>query len=220
MKYQWIFAVLLVVGSSVSAQTTERTGVNSDEPVVQEMQGTSMLLRDWSEGVVRFSSGRITNQFKIKFDCIANKLLLQFNGNSFSTESKVSTFTLYPNSKDKSDSMFFKKNFPATDIANEETFYQVIYANKIMLVKLWAKHIVDEPQIASKVIYRRLTDEPKVYLFYQQKMILLPEPFKEFAWNLPFKNDEIMNYATKEKLKWDKNADYLKLALFIESILQ
>lgn len=220
MKYLWFLAFLLLSCTELAAQTTDKTGVSNDEPVIQEMQGTSMLLREWSEGVVRFASGRITNQFKIKFDCIANKLLLQFNGNSFSTESKVATFTLYPNSKDKADSMFFKKNFPATDIANEETFYQVIYANKVMLVKLWAKHIVDEAQIASKVIYRRLTDEPKVYLFYQQKMILLPEPYKEFIWNLPFNNNEIMNFATKEKLKWDKNADYIKLATYIESLLQ
>ena len=64
------------------------------------VSGNPYLFKEWCDGVVRFSSGRTLNQFKLKFDCLKNALLLQFNGSAFAAESKVQEFVMYPKKKD------------------------------------------------------------------------------------------------------------------------
>src|SRR5262245_42784000 len=84
-----------------------------------DISGNPYLFKDWSNGTVRFSSGREMKQFKLKFDAFRNQLLLQFEGSTFAAESKVQEFVLLQ----KKDSLVFRKGFPP----NENTFYQVLF---------------------------------------------------------------------------------------------
>ena len=71
---------------TLSAQTTDRVTNNNDPPIYNDVSGSPYLVDAWNEGFIRFASGRVASQFKIKFDCITNKVVLQFNGSTFNTE--------------------------------------------------------------------------------------------------------------------------------------
>ena len=167
--------LLLVCWEGVLAQTTDRVTTSQDVPIYNDVSGSAFLIKDWSDGVIRFSSGRVSTQFKLKFDCVKNQLNLQFGGSTFATESKVKEFVMYTKNGTTRDSMVFRKGFPAFDKgANEETYFQVMVEGKAMLLCLHFKHIAEEQQIASKVIYRRITDQEVYYLLKDGKMTDLP----------------------------------------------
>jgi len=144
--------LLLYLGcwEGVLAQTTDRVTTSQETPIYNDVSGSAFLIRDWSEGVIRFSSGRVSTQFKLKFDCVKNQLNLQFNGSTFATESKVKEFVLYTKNGNTPDSMVFRKGFPAADKGNEETYFQVLVEGKAMLLCLHLKLIAEEQQIHPK----------------------------------------------------------------------
>jgi hypothetical protein len=210
--------LLLLVASISFSQTTERETSNQDPPIYNDVAGTPYFIRDWSDGIIRFASGRNASQFKIRFDCINNKVLLQFNGSSFSTESKVKEFVLYTKSGRGNDSVVFKKGFPPTEKANEETFYQVLLEGKNQLLCLHVKIISEEPQIASKVIYRRIRDEAKYFMLKDKNMIELPADRQLLADSFPDKHEEIRKFVAEQQLKFREAADFVKLMQFYNSL--
>ena len=109
MKY--IAWCLLLLSQCALGQTSKEDDLNT-------ITGNPYLLKEWSDGVVRFTSGRTVNQFKLKFDCLKNMLLLQFNGSAFAAESKVQEFVMYPKNK---DSLLFRRGFPVTEKTSEST---------------------------------------------------------------------------------------------------
>ncbi len=202
-----------------SAQTTENTGSNNDPPIYNDVSGTPYVIRDWSEGVIRFSSGRVTDQFKIKFDCITNHLMLQFKGSSFATESKVREFVMYSKSGAGKDSMVFRKGFPVTKKANEETFYQVLAEGKTMLLLLHIKQITEEQQIASKVIYRRIRDEQEYYLLKDGAMAVLPTDKSSIIQTLNDQSEKIQQFINEHQIKFRNAEDFRKLIVYYNSLL-
>lgn len=211
--------VIMILGlGSASAQTTENTGTSSDPPIYNDVSGSPYIVRDWSEGVIRFSSGRVTDQFKIKFDCITNRLMLLFKGSSFASESKVKEFTLYIKSAGR-DSMVFRKGFPATKKANEETFYQVLAEGKTTLLCLHIKQITEEQQIASKVIYRRIRDEQEYYLLKNGTMTVLPSEKSLIIEMLNDQSEKIQQFISEQQIRFRNAEDYKKLIIYYNSIL-
>jgi hypothetical protein len=200
------------------AQTTDQIASGDDQPTYHDLSGSALLLKDWVPGVIKFSSGRTTNQFKLKFDCIANKVLLQFNGSSFSSESKIREFVIYPKGFSVPDSMVFRKNFPPTPIANEETFYQILVADTVSLLKLMVKNIDEERQIASKVVYRRIKDVEKYYFLENGKMMPIPEDKTLIADMFLEKNEQIREFLSSRQLKFRSQSDYVELIKYYNSL--
>jgi len=205
---------------TLSAQTTDRVTTNNDPPIYNDVSGSPYLVDSWNEGFIRFSSGRVASQFKIKFDCINNKVVLQFNGSTFHTESKVRDFVIYTKSGGNRDSMVFRKGFPVTDKANEETFYEILEDGKSTLLCLHFKQISEETQFASKVIYRRIKDETQYYLLQNGKMTDLPMDKLIIVQQFPAEHQEaIRKYIGDQQLKFNRgNEDFEKLVRYYNSL--
>ena len=211
--------IMILSFGSASAQTTENTGTTNDPPIYNDVSGSPYIVRDWSDGVIRFSSGRVTDQFKIKFDCITNRLMLLFKGSSFASESKVREFILYNKSTAGKDSMVFRKGFPATKKANEETFYQVLAEGKTTLLCLHIKQITEEQQIASKVIYRRIRDEQEYYLVKNGAMTILPSDKSSIIEMLNDQSEKIQQFISEQQIKFRNTEDFRKLVVYYNSLL-
>lgn len=209
---------LLLVTMAASAQTTDAVTGSQNQPVYNDVSGSPFLLRDWSDGVIRFTSGRVATQFKLKFDCIKNTLLLQFNGSSFATESKVKEFVIYTKNGKEKDSMLFRKGFPATDKANEETYYELVSEGKYALLCLHAKHITEEQQIASSTIYRRLRDENWYYLLKDGKLIELPPDKTQITEKLVDQSEALRKYISEQQLKFREKSDFIKLVSYYNTL--
>ncbi|WP_315822521.1 hypothetical protein [Paraflavitalea speifideaquila] len=90
MKY--LLWCLLLVAQQGLAQDPE-SSISDDQ--ISNASGNPYLFKDWVDGVVFFKSGRVVKQFKLRFDCARNRLMLQFEGNAFAAESQVKEFVLY-----------------------------------------------------------------------------------------------------------------------------
>lgn len=184
---------------------------NATTDLSSEVFGNPYLIREWSDGAVKFTSGRVVKQFKLRFDCVRNQLLLQFQGSTFAAESKVNEFVLYMGKK--KDSMVFRRGYPNVDKSNENTFFHVLLEDKYQLLRLISKNIVEHKELVSNTGSRgHLEDEEKFYLLKDGVMILLPAEKDEILNALPDKSDALSAFIEEKKLRFKSHQDYIQLA--------
>ena len=173
--------------------------------------GNPYLFKDWNAGVVKFNSGRVVSQFKLKFDCVRNQLLLQFNGTSFAAESKIREFVIYPKGMKSADSMVFRRGFPAVGNGTVETFYQILAEGKVTLLRRYAKNIVEEKHHVASNVSRHFEDEEN-YLILRDGAITQADPNNGgLLALLNDKSDDLKKYIADEKLKMKTPEDHAKL---------
>ena len=183
-------------------------GQSSKEEELNTITGNPYLFKEWNDGVVRFTSGRTMNQFKLKFDCLKNSLLLQFQGNAFATESKVQEFVMYPKKK---DSLLFRRGFPATDRTTDQTYFHVLVQGKTSLLRLIARNIVEEKQLVSVNgrVDRRLEEVEQYYLLQNGKMTLLPASTRDLPEVFADKKEPIAQFITTKQLRMHDPEDFI-----------
>ena len=200
---------LLLLCQWTLGQTTNNPPGEED---YSNVSGNPYLFKDWSNGIVRFSGGSTMKQFKLKFDCLKNLLLLQFDGNAFAAESKVQEFVMYPKSKSK-DSLIFRKGFPAVDKANENTYYQVLFQDKVTLLRLFSRNIIEEKQLVrvNSSTSRRLEEVEQYYLLHNGEMVLLPDNRTALPEKFSDKKDQIAQFISSQQLKMHSPDDFLQV---------
>ena len=161
-------------------------GQTSKEEELNTITGNPYLFKEWNDGVVRFTSGRTMNQFKLKFDCLKNSLLLQFQGNAFATESKVQEFVMYP-------------------------YFHVMVQGKTSLLRLIARNIVEEKQLVSVNgrVDRRLEDVEQYYMLQNGKMILLPANTRDLPDVFADKKEPIARFIATKQLRMHDPEDFV-----------
>lgn len=173
-----------------------------------DVSGNPYLFKDWNNGTVRFSSGREMKQFKLKFDVLKNQLLLQFEGSTFAAESKVQEFVLLP--KKTKDSLVFKKGYPVSDKTNSETFFEILFKDKVQLLRLYVKTIVEDRTLVNTGKYnKRLEEAESYYLFQNNQLIRLPARTSELVAALPDKRTELAAFIESQGLRMRSGEDFL-----------
>ena len=204
MKILWLF---IIAGLNGFGQTVDNTKTSSG--TYEGISGNPYFNKDWADGIIRFSSGKVTDKFKLKFNVAQNRLLLQFNGSTFGAESKIDEFVMY--TKNKKDSVVFKKGFPDTDRGNAETFYQVLENGPATLVKLTAKDIIEEKEILESKKSRRYEDVEAYYLLKEGTMHKLDRENAPIADILSDHRDELRTFISEQQLKMRTSEDYTKV---------
>ena len=191
---------LLLLCQCALGQTTKEDDQNT-------ISGNPYLFKDWCDGVVRFTSGRTLNQFKLKFDCFKNVLLLEFNGSAFAAESKVQEFVMYPKKK---DSLLFRRGFPATEKTSDNTYFQVLVQDKATLLRLIARNIIEEKQVVSNGrVNRRLEEVEFYYLLQNGAMTLLPADRTELPEKFGDKKEPIATFIAAQQLRMHTPEDFV-----------
>lgn len=204
MKIVWI---LLFIASHSFAQTSATGSPSTGE--YEGIAGNPYFIKDWSDGVIRFSSGKESNKFKLKFNAAQNRLLLQFNGSTFASESKVNEFVLY--SRNKKDSFLFRKGYPAYDRGNPETFYQVLETGKATLLRLPAKDIVEEKEIIAAKVSRHYLDVDIYYIFMDGALTKIEKENEVIPSSLGDRRNELRKFISEQQLKMKTPEDFAKM---------
>ena len=191
---------LLLLSQSTLAQTSD-TDISGDD-----ISGNPFLFKDWCNGTVRFTSGRVMNQFKLKFDCLKNQLLLQFNGSAFAAESKIEEFVIYPKTKSK-DSLVFRKGFPATEKGSEHTFYQVLFRDKVQLLRLFFRNVIEEQKlvVSGGRNHRHMEEAEQYYLLQNNSLTLLPANRADLVGKFP----QLAEFVASQQLKMRDAEDFV-----------
>jgi hypothetical protein len=198
------WCLLLLCHCALGQTATDLTANNGD------ISGNPYLFKDWCNGTVHFSSGRVLNQFKLKFDVFKNQLLLQFEGSTFAAESKINEFVMYPKSKSK-DSLVFRKGFPISDKGTEHTYYQVLFAGKVQLLRLFGRTVITEHNlvVSNNKQHSRLEEAEYYYLLHNNSLVLLPGNRTELAAIFPDKKEQLAAFITDQQLKMRSSEDYV-----------
>jgi hypothetical protein len=194
------------------------SSINEDQ--ISNASGNPYLFKDWVDGVVLFKSGRVVKQFKLRFDCARNRLMLQFEGNAFAAESQVKEFVLYSPSRKNKDSLIFRKGYPAIDKYTPDTYYQVLVGGKAVLLKLFTKILVEEKQMVSTGNHARLEDEEYYYLLQDGVMTNLPKDKEELLKKLPAHPEQLKEFIAQQSLRMDKAEDFVKIITRYNELLQ
>lgn len=191
---------LLLLSQCALSQVTKEDDQNT-------ISGNPYLFKDWCDGVVRFTSGRTLNQFKLKFDCLKNMLLLEFNGSAFAAESKVQEFVMYPKKK---DSLLFRRGYPATEKTSENTYFQVMVQDKATLLRMIARNIIEEKQIVSNGrVNRRMEAAEFYYLLQNGTMTLLPADRNDLPEKFGDKKEPIAAFIAARQLRMHTPEDFV-----------
>jgi hypothetical protein len=210
----WCLLLLVQQGfTPAAAQDVKNTDIDN-------ASGSPYLFKDWSDGVVIFKSGRAVKQFKLRFDCARNRLMLQFEGASFAAESQVKEFVLYTRSGKNKDSLVFRKGFPTIDKNNDDTFYQVLLTGKATLLRLFVKIVVEEKQLVNTNNNRRLEDDEFYYLLQNGTMIQLPKDKEDLVKLLPLQADQMKQFVAQQSLRMEKADDFVKIISKYNELLQ
>jgi hypothetical protein len=183
-------------------------GQTSNESDMNSITGNPYLMKDWCDGIVRFSSGRTMTQFKLKFDCLKNTLLLQFEGNAFAAESKVKEFVMYPKKK---DSLLFRRGFPSTNKTTDQTYFHVLLQDKTSLLRLIGRNIIEEKQLVSVNgrVNRRMEEVEFYYLLRNGEMVLLPASRTELPAIFADKKEPLAQFIAANQLKMQHPEDFV-----------
>jgi len=183
---------------------------SKEDEDLKSITGNPYLFKDWCDGVVRFSSGRTMTDFKLKFDCLKNVLLLQFNGSAFAAQSKVQEFVLYPKNK---DSLLFRRGFPATDKTSDNTYFQVLLQGKASLLRLVARNIIEEKQMVTVngSVSRRMEDAEYYYLLQNGALTLLPVNRTDLPATFADKKEPMAEFIASHQLKMHSPEDYVQV---------
>lgn len=215
MKYI-LWCLLLLLAQQGWAQNP-----TAQDDQITNASGNPYLFKDWADGVVIFKSGRVVKQFKLRFDCARNRLMLQFEGASFAAESQVKEFVLYTPSRKHKDSLLFRKGFPAVDKNSEDTYYQVLVGGgKAVLLRLFTKVIIEEKQLVNSNSHTRLEDEEFYYLLQDGVMTSLPRDKNDLVKKLPVQPDPLKQFVAQQTLRMDKAEDFVKIITRYNELLQ
>ncbi|HUR12069.1 MAG TPA: hypothetical protein VM012_11895 [Flavitalea sp.] len=203
MRWLLLSLMVFVFELSLVSQTPIDTEVKPGDktPNFSDVSGSPYLFKDWSDGLVKFSSGRTLKQFKLKFDCVQNQLILQFEGSSFAAESKVKEFIMIPKNGKKSDSLYFRKGFPPVGKATNETFYQILAEGKATLLHLVSKNIIEEKQYGATNVYRHFENEERFFVFLNNEMIQVDRDRMSLTNILLDKGAEIKQFINDQDLR-------------------
>lgn len=205
-----VYACLLLLLCHASWAQSEETSANPKNAPAPG--GSPYLLKDWADGIVRYNNGRVMDQFKLKFDCSTNRLLMQFEGAAFPADgNNVKEFVLYTRSGKKRDSMVFRKGFPPIDRGNTETFYQVLVSGKATLLHLFTKNVIDQKELLASNNRRFYQEENTYYLLEDGTMLKLPENRDELIQQLPAKAAPLKDFIASAQLKMKGTEDFVKI---------
>ena len=203
---KWLI-VLLIFPYLGFSQSSSDLGTNAGEYI--GISGSPYFLKDWSDGVIRFTSGKVTDKFILRFNTAQNKLILQFNGSAFAAESKVNEFVIY--AKNKKDSFLFRKGFPAIDKYNKETFYQPLETGQATLLRLPLKEIVEEKSIYGPKPTRHYRDVDEFYVLVNETMYKVDKDIKPLEDILSDRRQDLKNYISEHQLRMTSLEDLTKV---------
>ena len=207
MKHIWWYLLLFCL-PAVAQQNDEEAEIDYSAVV-----GNPYLIKDWSNGLVRFTSGRTMNQFKLKFDCLRNRLELQFQGTVFGAESQVKEFIMYTKSGRKKDSLLFRKGYPNVDKNTAGTYYEVLFEGKVELLRLHARDLIEEKEmVRTGKATMRMLEAQHYYLFRNGVLRNLPADKNELPKAFPGKEEIITQFINEQNLKLRDAGDFIRLA--------
>lgn len=230
------FLFLLVIVCEITSAQLVGTGIGSSNPTTRRMEvyswaqrpdddGTDLqkkfLKQEWTDGLVKFRSGRPDMHLPLLFDVFDNTLYYLQDSVIMEFVDSVSEviFTTYFNTD--TVQMLFRRFYPPVQANTGATFYQVLLEARIPLLKCQAKSILlfkepDKPE-------SRREDPPEALYFVQLpdgSMVEVEPNTQDLLKKLPQLSGEIKGILQREKLKVKDEKKLVELFIHLNNLEQ
>lgn len=182
-----IFLLLFVVvaNTQLSAQTLGVTNKAFDEsydasgkPFAKNpntgVEGIEVLNQNWGKGNVKMTRNKSFENAELQFNLVTQQLSFKKDGSIFNFGDNVLSFTMTYETYGKTQSVYFKNNYPAINKQTNASFYQVMYEGKNLdLLKFLSKKKEERYEYNQpfKLVY---TDEVEWFYFNKLNSQIIP----------------------------------------------
>jgi hypothetical protein len=210
-------------GFGGSTQATPRMEVYSWAQRPDE-DGTDIqkkfIKQEWTQGVVKFKSGRPEMQVPLIFDVHNDMPYYMQNNVIMEFVDSVSEFSMTVPFRKDSMLMRYKRFYPAIQANTSATFYQVLVEGKIELLKCWSKNILlfKDPETPEE----KKKDPEYLYFAYMPggKIVQIKPDAEVLLKNMQEYDWAIREVMKKEKLKPNNEDKLVELFVLLHNQLQ
>ena len=234
MKY-FILFFLGAIGFNANAQMAG-TGIGSNSTATGRMDvyswaqrpdedGTDLqkrfLKQEWTEGIVKFRSGRPDIHAPLLFDVFDNTLYFLQDSVVMEFVDSVSEVQFITYFNKDTVQMLYRRFYPAIQANTPATFYKVLVEAKVQLLKCSAKSILlfKEPETPEQ--HR---ETPPEFLYFASlpngKIVQVEHNAEKLMNQLPEYREIIREIIQKEKLKVKDEQRMIQLFVHLNNKLQ
>lgn len=174
------------------------------------IDGSPFLLDDWLPADISFRSGGNLKDFNVKYDVINDALVfLDQEGNLNNFKEAVKSFKFTKGAK----TYVFDAQYPAIDGHTDLSYYQILFAGKLQLIKKYNKVLLEPQNYNSANVAKKVQDIVNLYVYNpsDKSIVKLKQNESFLAEKLLIDDGQLKRYLKDNKVNLKKEDDLVKL---------
>lgn len=202
-------------GSNSTTPVTDALGRPVANHDITKINGITEIYDQWVPGRVTMDNGETYKGLLLKFYPKDNLLTFVYDKTDAPQKFKdnVKVFTLLAGKE-----RVFANGFPKFDGSNKETYYEVIAGGKTMLLEHHRQYLKAVRSDNLALTTGEYTNNKHYYLFRDEKMAKMSLDEGSILKAFSDKAVAVSEYAGKQNLKFDNEADVKKLFNYYNSL--
>jgi hypothetical protein len=235
MKAILFISIAIILGFESTAQRSINSfpgSVNNSLELMQDGWGRPMYLKTeynfvgspfWPEAYqianLTIKNGAQYQGVQVKVNLLTNLVLFKANdGSDMEVTAEVRTIAFSDTTSDMKN-VVLMSGFPNVDAQTAASFYQLLDSGNTKLLKTYAVSFDEKTQYGYAGVTRELVKKPVYYLYLADGSMKKLEKGKNALLKLfPDKTTAIEDYLKKEKLKLQKEAEFIKVIAYLNSL--
>lgn len=217
----WLLPCFLTGGMFSSLAQYELTmdgrTIEINEDLYQDAKGSPYFNDQWQKGNLITAGGKVYKGMSLKYDVFTGQVHYLQDRKVYTPVEDIREFHL---TAGKSPGTVFRKGFPDTGKGNANTWYQVLYEGKILLLKLNRKLIVEKRDPFTSGLLKTFTAMEDYYAYDQetagmQELVLNKHEFFRLFGS---QREKVKKWAEQRKLKLKEEDDLIKLFRYYDHL--
>jgi hypothetical protein len=178
------------------------------------VKGNAFYNKEWDNGYILLRDNRIARNVTMAFNIYTNEIYFQHDGKVFVLEpsAPVAEFGINGTKEDSIKITLFRSGYPAIDNNTDKTFYEVLVNNRISLLKLYSKKIMEK--INTLGVPERVFIDSELWYAYdssQNKIIPIKKNKNAILEALPQYANKIQSIIQASSLKLKSESELIIL---------
>lgn len=217
-KYSYLltFCLCFVAGLTLKAQGVEegaqrfvdRTGIPIPSTTYGNVEGSPYVVDTWLPGQAVTAGGKTYKMLQLKYDEVADMLIFlpEKGPDALQFAEPIKTFSLNgPNE------LVYLNGFPAIGKQTEKSYYQVIAAGNITLLKRNNKTVHDRKAFNTNLITQEFVDNVVYYLYKDGKITVFKKGKGALLEAMADKGSDVNKFLASNKVDFKQDQDLKKL---------
>ena len=178
-----------------------------------DFEGSPYLFSDWQKAVVQFGSGIEPSSSEVKYDLLADLLVLKGkDGEEYEFKDQPKEFLL------TSTKELYKNGFAPVDKFTDKTFYQVIYDGKVKFLKKTTKTVIESKGYNTATVTRKIADDTQYYIVKAENKPIKVKYNEKSIVSALGKSEELTKYVKENKLDVKSSDGIIKLLSYYDTL--